>query len=317
MLSKNNNYCFNAFSQSDLTTYHTTRGGEKRIGDTLLPMLAAPSAKFIILGISESIGPMANRGKAGAENTFESFLPSFLSMQDFNHDCACIGYVKWLGAEKKTFTLSNYVVELDEFVLTILLKYVQLNQIPILIGGGHNNALPLIKWANLKYGKIDVLNFDAHADCRAMEERHSGNSFSYAISEKLIEKYHVFGLHKAYLNSFSHRFMIDNGANFTFYENYLDGNGTLASDIEDLITIKGQDSVLGIEIDLDCIADMPSSAVSPSGWHFDEIRRSLRKLAHSTLKIVYLNLTEAAPISDLEKKKVGKALAYLVRDFIE
>ena len=302
MRSKNNNFCFNAFSQSELSIYHTTREGEKRIGDTILSMSDASNAKFIILGISESIGPLANRGNEGAENAFESFLPSFLSMQDFNHGCACIGNVTWIGADKE---------------LILLRDYVHLQQIPIVIGGGHNNALPLIRWANLKNGKIDVLNFDAHADCREMEGRHSGNSFSYAISEMLIDKYHVFGLHKAYLNSFSHQFLIDNAAVVTFYENYLDGKGTLSSDIDDLISKRRKDSVFGIEIDLDCIADMPSSAISPSGWDFDEIRRSLRKLAHSNLKIAYLNLTEAAPISDLEKKKVGKALAYLVRDFIE
>jgi len=317
MRSKNNNFSFSAFSQSDLLIYHTTREGEKRIGDTILPMSDASTANFIILGISESIGPLANRGNEGAENAFESFLPSFLSMQDFNHGCACIGEVTWIGVHKELFLLRDYISELDEFVLTILVKYVHLNQIPIVIGGGHNNALPLIRWANLKNGKIDVLNFDAHADCREMEGRHSGNSFSYAISEMLIDKYHVFGLHKAYLNSFSYQFLIDNAAAFTFYENYLDSKGNLSSDIDDLISKRGQDSVFGIEIDLDCIADMPSSAISPSGWDFDEIRSSLRKLAHSNLKIAYLNLTEAAPLTDLEKKKVGKALAYLVRDFIE
>ena len=163
MRSKNNNFCFNAFSQSELSIYHTTREGEKRIGDTILSMSDASNAKFIILGISESIGPLANRGNEGAENAFESFLPSFLSMQDFNHGCACIGNVTWIGADKELILLRDYVSELDEFVLTILVKYVHFQQIPIVIGGGHNNALPLIRWANLKNGKIDVLNLKESA----------------------------------------------------------------------------------------------------------------------------------------------------------
>ena len=149
-----------------------------------------------------------------------------------------------------------------------------------------------------------------------MEGRHSGNSFSYAIHEGLIKKYHVFGLHQAYLNASSLNYLNDNQAGYTFYEDYLDGHRQLSDDIEKLILDQVLHTSIGLEIDMDCIADMPSSAISPSGWRLDEIRSVVRKLANSTLNIAYLHLTESAPISDEDKKKVGKALSYLVRDFI-
>jgi formiminoglutamase len=97
----------------------------------------------------------------------------------------------------------------------------------------------------------------------------------------------------------------------------LDGKQSLDDDIKHLISSHPAASSLGIDIDMDCIADMPSSAISPSGWRFDEVRSALRKLAQSKLPISYLHLTEAAPITEVEQKKAGKALAYLVRDFIE
>lgn len=317
MQSKNSNYQFKTFSKAQISVYQTARQGEKRMGNTIFSFQESREAKFILLGISESIGALANGGTKGAENAFESFLPFFLNTQDFRHNAVCIGKIQFIGSYSKDSILTDYVNELDEFVLTVLTMYVRQNQIPIVIGGGHNNALPLIRWANLSQKKIEVLNMDAHADCRALEGRHSGNSFSYAIEEGLLHKYHVYGLHRPYLNEVSHQFLLNHFANFTFYEDYLDGKHNLDNDIKQLISSHPVASLLGIDIDMDCIADMPSSAISPSGWRLDEIRSALRKLAQSKLPISYLHLTEAAPITEVEQKKAGKALAYLVRDFIE
>ena len=316
MLSKNSNFELVSFTEKDFSIYTSTRPVENRVGQSLIAENAPVKARYIILGISESIGPMANGGLQGAENAFLSFCSSFLNTQDFQHNCACIGFIKWIGSITNKKQLTDFVVELDEFVLSVLTKYLRREQVPILIGGGHNNALPLIRWSNLFNDKIDVLNIDAHADCRALEGRHSGNSFSYAIHEGLIKKYHVFGLHQAYLNAASLNYLNDNHAGYTFYEDYLDGHRHLSDDIEKLILDQVQQTSIGLEIDMDCIADMPSSAISPSGWRLDELRSAVRKLANSTLNIAYLHLTEAAPTSDQDKKKVGKALSYLVRDFI-
>ena len=317
MQSKNSNYQFKTFSKSQISVYQSARQGEKRVGASIFSIQESSEAKFILLGISESIGALANGGNKGAENAFESFLPFFLNTQDFKHDTACIGMIQWIGTYAEDSILTDYVNELDEFVLNVLTQYVSQNQIPVVIGGGHNNALPLIRWANLSQKKIEVLNLDAHADCRAIEGRHSGNSFSYAIKEGQLHKYHVFGLHRPYLNDVSHQFLLDHCANFTFYEDYLDGKQSLDDDIKHLISSHPIASSLGIDIDMDCIADMPSSAISPSGWRLDEVRSALRKLAQSNLPISYLHLTEAAPITEVEQKKAGKALAYLVRDFID
>jgi formiminoglutamase len=316
MLSKNSNFELITFTERDFSFYTSLRPGENRVGQSFMANNDPLKAKFILLGISESIGPLANGGLQGAENAFLSFASSFLNTQDFPHNCACAGYIKWIGLTANNGHLSELVVELDEFVYEVLTKSLRVDQIPIVIGGGHNNALPLIRWANLFHAKIDVLNIDAHADCRALEGRHSGNSFSYAMQEGLINKYYVFGLHQAYLNAASTQLLIDNKAEYAFYEDYLDGNRNLHDDINGLIVNKLNPDPIGIEIDMDCIADMPSSAISPSGWRLDEIRTVVRKLAKSTLNIAYLHLTEAAPSSEEDKKKVGKALSYLVRDFI-
>ena len=71
---------------------------------------------------------------------------------------------------------------------------------------------------------------------------------------------------------------------------------------------------IGLEIDLDSIANMPSSASSPSGWNLDEIRMLVRSFNPN--QTAYLNLTEGAVYDAKDRRTLGKALNYLCLDFI-
>jgi formiminoglutamase len=99
-----------------------------------------------------------------------------------------------------------------------------------------------------------------------------------------------------------------------FFEDYLQGPYQLLDDVMGFVS--HQHHAVGIEIDMDSIAYMPSSAFSPSGWSLDQMRTLLLKLGHIKPQIAYLNLTEAAPLDERDDLIVGKALSYLVRDFV-
>ena len=101
----------------------------------------------------------------------------------------------------------------------------------------------------------------------------------------------------------------------------------------------------GVEVDLDAIAGMPTSAASPSGVSVEAARRFVRHLASVPTTVassssplplslssssssssssslpVYLHLAEGAPeLGGAEgegARTVGKTLAYLTTDFIE
>ena len=93
----------------------------------------------------------------------------------------------------------------------IVKPYVIKGYIPIVIGGGHNNAYPIIKTISESFNQaIHVFNLDPHADCRALEGRHSGNSFSYAKEHGFIDQYTVFGLHKNYNSEFIYSYLEKN-----------------------------------------------------------------------------------------------------------
>src|SRR5690606_9238994 len=155
-----------------------------------------------------------NYGRPGAASAWESAIKSIANIQ---HNRFCKGnQILVLGtlnfktqmeeAKNLDFNitidrkrLSELVSQIDKEVVHVITSIVKTGKIPIIIGGGHNNAYGNIKGTALAHGKpINVVNLDAHSDFRILEGRHSGNGFSYAFEEGFLKKYFIFGLHENY-----------------------------------------------------------------------------------------------------------------------
>lgn len=310
---------FDLFGHADIEKYMITRQGETKIGEKICTFdsKSFKSAKYVILGVEESIGPKANLGRGGAEFGYNAFLSRFLNMQATQffaaEKVAILGRVK---VSEVTGEMHESVAELDEFIKARLHKYVKKGQIPILIGGGHNNALPLISYLSETYeNRVNVVNLDAHADYRLLEGRHSGNAFSYAYSLGYLNHYHVFGLHYQYNSQQIFDDLKRDGHTYTLHEAYITQERNYAQDFEQFMKESNVNIPIGVELDLDTIARMPSSAFSPLGISINEALQYVREMAKHK-KVGYLHLTEGAPVSDDEGALVGKSLAYLVTDFI-
>src|SRR5690554_1763551 len=306
---------FQPFDDLAIQSFLTKREGETKLGEKLSNFT---NAKYVIIGVEESIGPRANKGRAGAEHGFKAFLSSFLNMQSnetlSGDEIHVLGKV--VTKDLVEDDLFKCVEELDDFLVYIL-SSLAVHQIPILIGGGHNNAFPLMKSANMSHGKyLQVVNLDAHADYRLLEGRHSGNPFSYAFNKGFLKKYHVLGLHQRYNSQQIIDDLRRDGHYFTFNEEYLLSKRNYMNDFKELAhdLSKSQDYV-GIELDMDTIERMPSSAYSPVGISIETARIYISQMA-SIEKVAYLHLPEGAPTNELEDRIVGKTLAYLVSDFI-
>jgi len=316
--NKNNNFSFEFFSQERASNFYTKRAGETKVGE-IVPNNSVADSKFVLLGIEESAGPIANNGFSGSENAWSAFLANFLNTQIHKHflgkEIAILGSIKNINPPVSIDEAKIQVEELDAFVLEILNQELSQNQIPIVIGGGHNNALPLIRWSAQK-NDINCINIDAHADCRTIEARHSGNSFSTALEEKTIKRYSVLGLHEAYNNQYILDFLEKHSCFHTYYEDYILGKSTLLTDFQKRINELIPSEKIAMEIDMDAIAFMPSSALSPSGFSVDQIRAVCLSLRMIQSKVSYLHFPEAAPKTPIEQKIVGKALSYFVRDFV-
>jgi formiminoglutamase len=309
------------FISGDNFSSHTyKRNGEVRLGEQMHFGKPTTDHNFLILGIEESIGPRANLGNPGAENAFNSFISRFTNMQSNSflkgNEVCLLGCIRAVDTCENIDSLRTSVLELDTFVQAFIQKNVQAHQKLIVIGGGHNNALPIIRAMHLIHQhQLDVVNLDPHADCRAPEGRHSGNSFSIALEEKQLNSYSVLGLHRAYNNQTSLDFLEKNDVFHSFFEDYLLGKASLDNHTKTLATKLTSSPCIGLEIDMDAIAYMPSSAFSPSGFQLEEVRKYLHHMA-TLSQVSYLHLPEAAPTNANEEKIAGKALAYLVWDFL-
>jgi len=321
-------------SREKLLKWTNTREGETKVGQQiglLSPdvdieiQLRQFGGSYCLLGIPEDIGPRANAGKGGAEKMFADFLGYFCNMQhnEFLDATAILllGSVKTSDLTKKAagetdvHLLRDLVNELDNRVFPIIEQVVAAGKIPIVIGGGHNNAYPLLKGSYLGLGKtpLGCINIDPHADLRQLEGRHSGNGFSYAIANGYLDKYHPIGLHQNYNNQYIWDKLKSDQQLFRFItnEDILDNDLSLNSIASKTLKFF-KDMPVGLEIDIDGIRFAESSAKTPVGFSENKVRKLMRLLTGNK-NIVYLNLSEGIPSPNYQ---TGKLLAYLVSDFI-
>jgi len=312
-------FTFNQFNEQELSALTFCRKGEVRLGEKV-SFQPNSNTKFIIFGIEESIGPQANKGFAGAEKAFLPFLKRFLNMQSnrfiSGENICLLGRIQQSATHISSEELSAAVEQLDHVVSEIIASHINRDHILIVIGGGHNNAYPILKSVNkLLNEKIHVLNLDPHGDCRALEGRHSGNPFSYAMAAGVLASYNVVGLHKAFNNEAILDFLKKHDCKHSFYDDIVNGKQSFEDQLGDFIDYMKHKKPIGLELDMDSISFSPSSAYTPSGINTEDARKYICRCS-SELNPIYLHLPEAAPTNELEEKISGKLLAYLTYDFI-
>jgi formiminoglutamase len=317
---KSSNFEFRLFTENEISEKTSFREGETKLGEKITTYNKDKnSCNYVILSISEDFGPQANGGKAGSNKAFDAFSNRFLNMQ--SNQFLSGENILFLGEISSNFEFNSIdtqsiIAELDEFVISVLENYLTENQIPIVIGGGHNNAFPLIKYiSKTKNQAINVINLDAHADFRKTDFRHSGNPFSWAKTDGFLNQYAVLGLHQSYNNQYIIEELIWNKCLVSWFDDYISNESLFKKDVRDYLAQISQD-YFGIELDLDAIAFMPSSAMGPSGLTLEQARFYIKTTA-SKRNVRYLHLPEGAPKNEVEAQIVGKTLAYLVSDFIK
>lgn len=342
---------FNIYTKQDVLSYTSVRKFETKLGERIRCIspasnveeaLKQPSVKFVLFGIPEDIGIKANGGIGGADTAWESFLQAFLNLQsnDFldGSEILLLGQFDFSSleklieenaedAEEKINAYRHAVNTIDEDVEQLMHLITQHKKIPIVIGGGHNNAYPCIKGAakgwykagEIPLAQINVINLDAHADYRPMEGRHSGNAFSYADEDGYLEKYCVIGLHENYIQQNVWKDIVDNPfADCVSYEDiFIHEKRTFLQAIAHAIDFTN-DTLVGIELDVDCIENTLSSASSPVGLTVNNARKYIHYTAAGS-NPAYLHISEAA--TKLEDGRInnstGKLISYMVSDFIK
>lgn len=317
--------------------YTSRRAGETKLGERILlvaennwqEQLQQHSGKYVLLGIPEDIGVRANCGVGGAHTLWEPALKAILNVQSTprlsGQEIIWLGWFDLGALMKQAETadiqkLRELTAEIDEIVWPVIRSIVASGNIPVLIGGGHNNAYPLLKGSSMAAGApVNSINLDAHSDYRILEGRHSGNGFRYAKHEDFLDRYAIVGLHENYNSA---NVMADIIASpdidHSFYEDiFLRGRLSFA-DACARATHFTTGRPAGIELDLDCIERTLSSATTPCGITALQARQYVSWCAQHA-NVAYLHLTEGAvQLRDgRADAATAKLVAYLLTDFIK
>jgi formiminoglutamase len=339
------------YTRQDILSLTKLRKFETKLGERLqvtgnsshlMQSIRQTTAKYVLVGIPEDIGIKANYGIGGAGTAWMSFLQSFLNIQsnDFldGDEILLLGHfdfgdIQYLidttakGEDEKTEAYRHAVITIDEEVEQLIKTITEAKKIPIVIGGGHNNAYPLIKGAAKGWHKADVIplaqlnciNLDAHADYRPAEGRHSGNAFRYAEEDGYLQKYCVIGVHENYLPQNVWVDMVNNPFIdcITFEDIFVHEKRSFLQAVAHA-TVFTEDTITGIELDLDAIQNTLSSAVSPVGVLPAQARQYISFAAGDT-RPAYLHICEGASrLADgRTDPSAGKLISYLVSDFIK
>jgi formiminoglutamase len=343
---------FHYYFKQDILSLTRLRRYETKLGERIQciaqtelsveEMIRRSTAQIVLFGIPEDIGVKANDGLGGTDSAWLSFLSSFLNIQsnDFigGEELMLLGHfdfgdIQFLieqhagSAEEKRDAWRHATVTIDDAVEQIVKMIVRAGKIPVAIGGGHNNAYPMIKGTAkglydrglIPLAQINAINLDAHADYRPAEGRHSGNAFRYAEDDGFLQKYCVVGLHENYLPQNVWMDLVNNPFMdcITYEDIYIHEKRHFLQAVAHA-TAFTEDTFTGIEIDMDAIEGVLSSAQSPSGIPVADARRFVNFTALDC-KVAYLHICEAATqLSDGRKDaSVGKLLSYLVSDFVK
>jgi formiminoglutamase len=329
------------FNNTTLNKLLNKRSGESKFGEhvqllsnisNIYEQLKNLDVTHVIIGLPEDVGVFANYGKSGTSKAWEFTIKTLINIQSNSFTKAnkvlILGHLDFtselLEASKLNQTKNKdiqkareIVKNIDEYVSHVMQQIISAGKKAIIIGGGHNNAYGNIKGTSIALNNpINVINFDAHSDFRDEEGRHSGNGFSYAYNEGFLKNYFIFGLHENY----------NSKEIFTTLNNLKSIQYNTFEALEIRKELKFKDEInralkhiankpFGIELDCDAIENVPSSAMTPSGFSVKKTRRFVNHFGKQK-NACYLHICEAAPTKKTATQ-VGKLLTYLITDFIK
>lgn len=325
-------------ADTDLTRFKQKRPGECHVADVIsIPvnldfMTSLQQAKqdgvtTVFIGVPEDIGPRANCGNGGSDKGWQAFLNVLLNQQanmmfDWSQ-CLLLGHVVVNDLLAKSHldpsltNLRQLCSDLDVRVKNVLTPIFELGFNLVVIGGGHNNAYPIL--TSLSTGtksQVSCGNLDPHADFRNQEGRHSGNPFRYAFADGILADYHVFGLHEQKNNQDTLSELNSAGFSYTSYQSLFIRHEQYLEDLMEKVLTKHQTLGLpsGVELDIDAIKYAAASAFSVSGFTLEQAARYVFKMSGNKTNR-YLHICESAP-SDAQQNEAGQAIMQLVYSYL-
>ncbi len=333
------------FTFDNLSDITDLKKGEIKFGERIqiLPKdqdlsiaLKVSEAKYVLVGIPENIGVRAKTGKSGACTVWEYTLKNLVNIQ---HNKFCKGsnllilghldvseemvLAETLDSNDKEQRKTYYklVEQLDKQVSHLVFTILKAGKVPIIIGGGQNNAYGAIKGSALASGKpINAINFDAFSHFKMTEGRHSGNSFSYAFEEGFLKNYFIFGLHENYISKsiYDNLKKLGERIKYNTYEQIaIRKEKSFTSEMNNALQFIENEG-FGVDVDLDSMTILSSNNLFSSGFQAYELRQFVSHIAKSK-QVRYFHVSEGSfSVADYNNsEQVGKLIAILIADFMK
>ncbi len=339
----------NVYRKQDILALTRIRQFETKLGERVL-VAADPAniagavehteAEYVLVGIPEDIGVRANEGRGGSGTAWPFFLKSFLNQQsnDFltGESVLVLGYFDFseldrlieanaFGREEKLTAFRHAVHTIDEAVEPLIKLITAAGKIPIVVGGGHNNAYPLIKGAAkglhkaglIPLPQINAVNLDAHSGFRPAEGRHSGNAFRYAEEDGFLEKYCAIGVHENDLPQNVWLDIINNPfVDLITYEDILVLEKRSFTQAVAHATGFTEDNYIGLELDLDVFG--PAGTGMPATGLGALQARQYVTFAAIDSRIAYFHICEGIfSLSHGQCEAAGQLMAVILSDFLK
>ena len=328
-------------SADEVRTLTAPREGEVRVGERVAVLApgAQPTgrARIALLGVPEDVGVRANLGRPGARRMWRAFLPRFLNMQSNafldGAAVAVAGTVDLRDIRRATKGLDATVggprsraealealrratAEIDGRVASAVEGLRREGFVPVVVGGGHNNAYGVLAGCAAALGgrPLGCANVDLHADLRPAEGRHSGNPFTYALDHGHLSRYAVVGMSEAYATqAIVEKVAADTRVQAITLESMLrSGTPPVQAAMAAAAHVGGGPATL--ELDLDAVAGAPASAAAASGFTGTEFRAMAAALARR-LDVHAVHVAKNTPLlGPWPAEMLGKLCAEVVRD---
>jgi formiminoglutamase len=334
---------FNAFTQLHCDALLSLRPNETKIGQQVYLASAEQSlgqnahdaksagAQFAIIAIAEDVGPRANLGRGGADDAFIASMKQFINLQSNRflngNQCAILGQISLdtsISTHATVEQLRLATAQLDDIVIAAISEIMQAGLEPIVIGGGHNNAYGLLMATKAITGlPVAAVNLDPHSDFRPREGRHSGNGFSYAAAHGALDHYHILGLHELKNSEATlEQFSLFGATWHSLQQIWVRRELPLEAALTQIATSLNQTQLpVALELDVDSIANMPSSAATFAGIPLLDACHYVHYIAkHCSCR--YAHFAETAPTChhagvEAGYRDAGQGLSELIYAYIQ
>ncbi|MFM7221971.1 MAG: arginase family protein [Bacteroidota bacterium] len=340
---------FHFYTKKELLDHTRIRRYETKLGERaqilkngLSSLSAHPEARFVCIGVPECIGVLGDHGTKGAEHTWFHFVNAFLNLQSSDacsgSEVILAGYFDFsdvqqvidhhhMNTEEKIDACRHAVANIiDEEVESVVKAIIASGKIPIVVGGGHNNAYPIIKSAakNLyKAGKtkrpmINAINLSSFGGYRIMEGRHNGNAIRYAMEESYLHRYAVIGLQE---NSNPQSMMDDLYSNVnihyhTYEEIFVDERLNFVQSLAQSFAFI-DDEPIAVDLDLDAVNHPGSMSTHPGGVSVDQARQFIRFCGNYS-NICSLHICKGSSGQlHAESQQLATLIGLLITDFVK